>query len=136
MVQRCIVLTEDEWRQLPIQIANNLYAESLKKSGFTVTLKESGLPIIDRFGDWLVGTTVRAFEDAVSKPAKQLESLESYNKRKQALHSQILEVGNGIACPKCGNEMRDNNAMVVKTSNPPVTGVYCPECGACATRIA
>ena len=40
----------------------------------------------------------------------------------------------GIACPRCGAELFDNNDGVVLTSNPPQIGVHCA-CGHKGTRI-
>jgi hypothetical protein len=37
-------------------------------------------------------------------------------------------VGNGVACPKCGEEMYDTNPNLVLTSNPPKKSVHC-KCG-------
>lgn len=35
---------------------------------------------------------------------------------------------NGIACPKCGEELMDSD-MLVLTSQPPMKNVHCPACG-------
>lgn len=37
-------------------------------------------------------------------------------------------VGNGVACPKCGDEMYDTNPNLTLTSNPPKKSVHC-KCG-------
>jgi hypothetical protein len=47
-------------------------------------------------------------------------------------HTTIIEVNNtvknGIACPKCGEEMYDTNPNMILTSNPPKKSVHC-KCG-------
>jgi len=35
---------------------------------------------------------------------------------------------NGIACPKCGNELMDTNPMMTLTSHPAKKDVHCPKC--------
>jgi DNA-directed RNA polymerase subunit RPC12/RpoP len=35
---------------------------------------------------------------------------------------------NGIACPKCGNELMDTNPMMTLTSHPAQKSVHCPKC--------
>jgi DNA-directed RNA polymerase subunit RPC12/RpoP len=35
---------------------------------------------------------------------------------------------NGIACPKCGNELMDSNPMATLTSHPAKKNVHCPKC--------
>jgi hypothetical protein len=42
---------------------------------------------------------------------------------------------NGIACPKCGNEMWDSTPMVILTSNPAQKNIHC-NCGYVGYRIA
>lgn len=36
---------------------------------------------------------------------------------------------NGLACPKCGDELWDSSPWVVLSSNPPMKNVHCPACG-------
>lgn len=36
---------------------------------------------------------------------------------------------NGVACPKCGEELWDSDPMVTLTSNPPQKNVHCEACG-------
>ena len=35
---------------------------------------------------------------------------------------------NGIACPKCGEELYDSNPNTILTSNPPQKNVHCSKC--------
>jgi C4-type Zn-finger protein len=35
---------------------------------------------------------------------------------------------NGIACPKCGNELMDTNPMMTLTSYPAQKNVHCSKC--------
>jgi DNA-directed RNA polymerase subunit RPC12/RpoP len=43
---------------------------------------------------------------------------------------------NGIACPKCGNELMDTNPMMTLTSHPAQKNVHCPKCEYTGYRIA
>jgi DNA-directed RNA polymerase subunit RPC12/RpoP len=43
---------------------------------------------------------------------------------------------NGIACPKCGNELMDTNPMMTLTSYPAQKNIHCPKCGYTGYRIA
>lgn len=43
---------------------------------------------------------------------------------------------NGIACPKCGNELMDTNPMITLTSYPAKKDVHCPKCEYKGYRIA
>jgi DNA-directed RNA polymerase subunit RPC12/RpoP len=42
---------------------------------------------------------------------------------------------NGIACPKCGNELMDSNPMMTLTSHPAKKNVHCSKCGYTGYRI-
>lgn len=70
---------------------------------------------------------------------KKLKSLEDYNTQQREYHFNISidkPVLNGIACPKCGEEMMDSNPMVVLTSYPPQKNVNCSKCDYVGYRIA
>ena len=70
---------------------------------------------------------------------KKLKSLEDYNTQQREYHFNISSdkpVLNGIACPKCGEEMMDSNPMVVLTSYPPQKNVNCSKCDYVGYRIA
>ena len=43
-------------------------------------------------------------------------------------------VPNGIACPKCGEELVDVGS-IHPLSNPPQKQIYCPGCGYCCRRF-
>jgi predicted RNA-binding Zn-ribbon protein involved in translation (DUF1610 family) len=43
---------------------------------------------------------------------------------------------NGIACPKCGEELMDTNPNMTLTSHPAQKNVHCPKCGYTGYRIA
>jgi DNA-directed RNA polymerase subunit RPC12/RpoP len=43
---------------------------------------------------------------------------------------------NGIACPKCGEEMFDSNPMATLTSMPAKKNVHCSKCDYVGYRIA
>ena len=69
-------------------------------------------------------------------PVKKLKSLEEHNKAVLFDESKIRPPqGNGIACPKCGAELRDDNDGVVLTSNPPQFHVHCSSCTWKGTRF-
>ncbi len=69
-----------------------------------------------------------------------LESLEQYNRRRcNAYAHPYYGTGpclNGIACPKCGNELYDTNPSFILTSYPPQYSVHCEHCHYSGYRIA
>jgi DNA-directed RNA polymerase subunit RPC12/RpoP len=42
--------------------------------------------------------------------------------------SHFINLGTGIACPHCGDELQDTNPSVVTTSLPPQKAVHCNTC--------
>lgn len=75
----------------------------------------------------------------IDKPRKDLVSLEEYNDRarKGTMMSYGNEpVPNGIACPKCGEELMDSNPMMTLTSFPAQKNVNCSKCDYVGYRIA
>lgn len=71
---------------------------------------------------------------------KKLKSLSEHNSLAWITHSvdHNTPVRNGIACPKCGEELYDSSPMVTLTSNPPQKNVACMNkvCGYVGFRIA
>lgn len=73
---------------------------------------------------------------------KKLTSLEDHNNWQSSFSNMNLNsnepVPNGIACPKCGNEMVDSEPMVILTSNPAQKNVACQDkdCGFTGYRVA
>lgn len=63
--------------------------------------------------------------------SKKLKNLDEYNAQQNNLHWQLnsneLQL-NGIACPKCGEELYDSNPMMTLTSMPPKKNVHCSKC--------
>lgn len=62
---------------------------------------------------------------------KKLKSLENHNA--EAISNNQLYYGNqpklnGIACPKCGEELFDSNPMITLTSYPAQKNVHCSKC--------
>jgi DNA-directed RNA polymerase subunit RPC12/RpoP len=55
-----------------------------------------------------------------------LESLEDHNNRIVA--KSAVQKANGIACPKCGEELFDTNSGVVFTSMPAKYAIECHKC--------
>lgn len=62
-----------------------------------------------------------------------LKSLDEHEREARERHEQVESgrrmVPNGIACPKCGEELRDFNRDIVLASNPPKYNTICPACG-------
>lgn len=56
-----------------------------------------------------------------------LQSLDDHNRQRQ-IEMPKYPRPNGIACPKCGNELLDRDGNIL-TSNPPKKAVFCLECG-------
>lgn len=58
-----------------------------------------------------------------------MKSLEEHNLERLEEFHKPLETKNGIACPKCGEELRDTTPHLVLTSYPPQKNVHCETCG-------
>lgn len=68
---------------------------------------------------------------------KKLKTLEEHNKERIAVHKQRNSIHfNGIACPKCGEELIDSNPGETLLSSPPKKNINCPNCGYRGTRLA
>lgn len=91
--------------------------------------------------DWGDYKTIPVSPPPPPKPKKQdLISLGDFNtlKAKDYFYSEKNEFHyNGIACPKCGNELCDASHLEVFTSFPPRYLIYCPKraCGFRGYRI-
>ena len=60
---------------------------------------------------------------------KDLMSLEEYNRKQNQRYIQPeYPRPNGIACPKCGEELADMDDLVL-CSMPPKKNVICQKCG-------
>lgn len=73
--------------------------------------------------------------------AKKLKSLEEHNTTSSTFHWSMLgqkPILNGIACPKCGEELLDTKPNMTFTSMPPKKSVSCSseECDYTGYRIA
>ena len=68
-----------------------------------------------------------------------MKTLAEHDAEKMALYLQLQQMSqahaNGIACPKCGEELWDTNPMVMLSSNPPRKQIHCVACGYVGTRI-
>ena len=62
-MQKSVILSEKEWRSIPIEIGEIMYKYAKKKDGFKIVSKEDGEEITERLDDWFVGIIVRAFSD-------------------------------------------------------------------------
>lgn len=58
---------------------------------------------------------------------KDLISLDEHNKIRHNITFPEYPMLNGIACPKCGEEMYDTNSNVL-CSYPPKKNVHCEKC--------
>lgn len=69
-----------------------------------------------------------------------MKTLEEHNKEREQSYELWRKRQephpNGIACPKCGEELWDSNPMVTLYSNPPKKYVHCPKCGYRGYRLA
>lgn len=64
-----------------------------------------------------------------------MKSLAEHNETRFAAYLDMNNPRpNGIACPKCGEELNDTTPFLTLTSNPPQTNVGC-KCGYYGTRI-
>jgi hypothetical protein len=69
---------------------------------------------------------------------KKLKSLDEHNTTAIAWNSSLYEntpVPNGIACPKCGEELMDSNPMITLTSHPAQKNTHCLSCEYVGYRI-
>ena len=73
--------------------------------------------------------------------AKKLISLDQHNSTNSTFHWGMMNpkpIPNGIACPKCGEELLDTQPNVTLTSMPPQKNVGCSskKCDYTGYRIA
>jgi hypothetical protein len=61
-----------------------------------------------------------------------MKTLDEHNadiaERERAFREMASD-GAGVACPKCGTEMKERWPGTVNTSDPPTHWVDCPKCG-------
>lgn len=68
---------------------------------------------------------------------KKLIGLNEFNQRVLRENSYSNEPKpNGIACPKCGEELMDSSPMTTLTSYPAQKYIHCPKCDYVGFRIA
>ena len=70
-----------------------------------------------------------------------MKTLDEFNAGRRQRHAYFNENQNkprknGIACPKCGEELVDTNPCVTLSSNPPQKNVGCVKCGYQGFRVA
>jgi hypothetical protein len=71
--------------------------------------------------------------------SKKLKSLAKHNADAHVAQWDAMDNSprlNGIACPKCGNELYDSEPMVTLTSFPAQKNVHCSKCNYVGYRIA
>lgn len=66
--------------------------------------------------------------------SKKLKSLEEHNKEFTEIYIS-RSIPNGIACPKCNNELYDTEDLVT-LSFPPKRSIMCTKCNYTGYRIA
>lgn len=69
---------------------------------------------------------------------KKLKSLDEHNRTATDWNSFLYgntPVKNGIACPKCGEELMDSQPMMTLTSHPAQKTIHCPSCDYKGYRI-
>jgi len=68
-----------------------------------------------------------------------VKSLDEHNKDRRAeIARQVqsdLDALSGVACPKCGTEMKYLSEHSMNLSNPPSRTVSCPKCGAAGYKL-
>lgn len=61
-----------------------------------------------------------------------LKALHDFNadawRRHRECQERMVDVPNGIACPKCGMQMMDTDRRLVLTTSPPQYNIHCPAC--------
>lgn len=67
-----------------------------------------------------------------------LKSLDEFNRERQEMWKALTDSSrpNGIACPKCGKELRDTFPFEKLASCPASKRVHCPACNYSGTRLA
>jgi len=70
---------------------------------------------------------------------KKLKNLDQHNSQASYTQFSIMNNNpklNGIACPKCGNELFDSRPMIILTTMPAQKNVHCSKCDHIGYRIA
>ena len=70
---------------------------------------------------------------------KKLINLAEHNSQASSIQWSMMNSSprlNGIACPKCGEELYDSTPMVTLTSMPAQKNVHCSKCDYVGYRIA
>lgn len=70
---------------------------------------------------------------------KKLKNLAEHNSSASTAQWAMMDQSprlNGIACPKCGEELFDTNPMVTLTSMPAQKSVNCSKCDYFGHRVA
>jgi len=75
----------------------------------------------------------------MKKKKRKLKNLAEHNGEARAFQNAMnnsLPRLNGIACPKCSEELYDTNPMVTLTSIPAQKNVHCSKCNYIGYRVA
>ena len=71
--------------------------------------------------------------------SKKLKNLNEHNAQASSTQWDMnynRPILNGIACPKCSEELYDTNPMITLTSMPAQKNVHCSKCDYVGYRIA
>jgi len=66
----------------------------------------------------------------------KLKSIEEYNKERMTFFSNNIEANTGIACPQCGDQLKESNPGMLLMSNPPRKSVRCDTCNYSSSILA
>jgi len=91
-----------------------------------------------------MGDDLRSDRELVMIPANRLKTLEEHDTAIRADRARRIELSklprlNGIACPKCGEELVDAQPFMswrVDGSDFPRASISCPACGYRGYRLA
>ena len=70
---------------------------------------------------------------------KKLKDLSEHNSEASVIQygfNNNNPIKNGIACPKCSNELLDSSPMFTFTSHPAKKSIHCDKCDYVGYRIA
>lgn len=79
--------------------------------------------------------SVAKLSEKYSEPLVSLDEFNTKRREQQQEEEDRIKRGNpnGIACPTCGEELRDRYGIVL-TSNPPQKPVFCIACNFSGSR--
>ena len=120
--------------ELKLMLAENAKKEGLKLSNYVAKILEKKFFMLENKDNGFE----ELFKNAPKMPLKTLEqhNFEMFQKFNNWNPSNTAPVKNGIACPKCGEELLDSNPSVTLTSFPAQKNTHCEKCNYSGYRIA